>query len=291
MTSESNWDHPSRDCADPNEALKRHCLAVADCEIARAVISKPLPWLSAVELRCAPLISSQLAAGNAPPAGKPRRWLLPEPWNGHLRKAPLLFIGQNPSANHEEIYPDNEWLDEPEALISFFQRRFGSEQEEAPIVDGTRVRLADGTYGRSVQFLGAVRRIAKDILGREPEPGVDYAITEAVRCKAAKASDIQSALDNCAQKHLQTTLQLSAARVIVLLGAPARQGFEVSTRYRVPGLGLPTKLGEWLVVALPHPSSRGDAAIKNLQVKDVEQLRRHVFAGAEVPLSCNQSDD
>lgn len=33
------------------------------------------------------------------------RWLILEPWNGHLGNAPLLFIGQNPSASFREHHP------------------------------------------------------------------------------------------------------------------------------------------------------------------------------------------
>jgi len=258
--------------------LSKHCSAVVDCEIARSILSRPLPELSAVELRCVPLVSSQLLAAEVPPPGKSRIWLLPEPWNGHLRTAPLLFVGQNPSANHLEDYPDGERLGSKTKLLRFFEGRFDSQAGGAPILEGTQVRLKSGGYAAPNKFLQSVRGIAEGVLGRRPEPGKDYALTEAVRCKAAKASDIHSALANCATKHLPETLKLSGAKVIFLLGAPARKAFEAITDTRITASGIPFRWGSRMVVALPHPSAWMPGAAKALTPGGVGQLRAHLRA-------------
>lgn len=261
----------------PQEAtLQKHCSAVVDCEIARSILSRPLLQLSAVELRCVPLVSSQLLAAGEPPPGEGRTWLLPEPWNGHLRSAKLLFVGQNPSANHLENYPDEERLGDKAKLLRFFEGRFDSRPEGAFISEGTRVRLKSGEYASPNKFLKRVRRLAKDVFGGHVEPGVHYALTEAVRCKAAKASDVHRALENCATKHLPETLELSGAKVIVLLGATARKAFAAVTKTKSIAVGTPFPWGDRVVVALPHPSAWVDDAAKALSLSAKRRLRAHL---------------
>lgn len=81
-------------------------MEVVRCENARAVLSKPLLELSTDELKCATVARSQLlAASKNKEMDRKLRWQVPEPWNGHLATAPILFIGQNPSADHDEDYP------------------------------------------------------------------------------------------------------------------------------------------------------------------------------------------
>ena len=47
---------------------------------------------------------------------------LPEPWNGHLDNAEILFISSNPSIDPNENYPTASWKDED--IVSFFENRF-----------------------------------------------------------------------------------------------------------------------------------------------------------------------
>ena len=37
--------------------------------------------------------------------------LVPEPWSGNLRDAPILFLSSNPSLNRKESYPEESWSD------------------------------------------------------------------------------------------------------------------------------------------------------------------------------------
>ncbi len=238
------------------------CNSIADCTIARAILETSPLDLPEATLRCVPIVSSQLlAAAQARPDIRPLPWLLPEPWNGHLHTAPILFIGQNPSADHDECYPTLQALladDGPDAVHRFFEQRFDG--SEPAIKDGTRVRRADDTWPPSGnKFLGKVRRIAELLTpeGVTLRPGIHYALAEAVRCKSRDAEGVERAALTCAPLHLAPTLALSGARVIVCLGGLARQAFLRATE-QPRHAELPVI--EWngrLVAFVDHPGAFG----------------------------------
>lgn len=242
------------------DPLRAHCVEVTNCHLAASVLAGPMSCLAADALHCVPLISAQFLARRASsksPAAEVVPWLVPEPWNGHLRTAPLLFIGQNPAVGEHEVYPDSSWMGDEEKLFSYFENRYRED------------------YPENVPFLTQVRAIAEHIIGREPLPGVDFAITEAVRCKATKSAGIERAVKSCAKRHLKTTLSLSGARVILCLGATSREGFRIATDVALS----PGKPVEWdgrVVVGLPHPSAWGGEGQKGLPDEVLKQLRQYL---------------
>jgi hypothetical protein len=126
---------------------------------------------------------------------------VPEPWSGHIESAPLLFVSWNPSWNPRERFPTRSWADD--AIVDFFQTRF------------THTDQASQTWRE-------MRGIAEHLLGRRPTPGVDYCVTDAVRCKSQRGRGAREALAECAGRYLRRTLDVSGARVIVALGRDAR---------------------------------------------------------------------
>ena len=243
------------------DALRAHCVEVTNCRLAASVLVGPMSCLAADALHCAPLISAQFLARRASSKSPPADvlpWLVPEPWNGHLRTAPLLFIGQNPAVGEREVYPDSSWMSDGEKVFNYFENRY-----------------REG-YPENVPFLTQVRAIAEHIIAREAQPGVDFAITEAVRCKATKAAGIERAVKSCAELHLKTTLSLSGARVVLCLGATSREGFRIATDVALP----PAKPVEWngkLVVGLPHPSAWGGEGQKGPPDEVLKQLKQHLL--------------
>jgi hypothetical protein len=127
---------------------------------------------------------------------------LPEPWNGAIETAPILFVSWNPSLNPNETFPRPEWADE--AIIGFFRTRFDHSDQHS-------------------QTWREMRGIASHLLGRDPKPGVDYAVTDAVRCKSRKGEGATQALGECSSRYLRRTLETSGARVFVALGKDARK--------------------------------------------------------------------
>ncbi len=248
-----------------NAALNQRralCHSIADCTVARAIRETSPLDLPEAALRCVPIVSSQLlAAAQARPDSRPLPWLVPEPWNGHLHTAPILFIGQNPSANHDEQYPTLQALladGGPDAVHRFFEQRFDG--DEPAIKDGTRVRLDDDTWPPAGnKFLGKVRRIAELLTpeGVVLRPGIHYALTEAVRCKSRDAEGVERAASTCAPLHLAPTLALSGARVIVCLGGLARQAFLRATEQRRDADHPVTEWDGRLVAFVDHPGAFG----------------------------------
>ncbi len=106
---------------------------------------------------------------------------LPEPWSGRLDGAPILFLSSNPSiespGEETEEYPRWSWANAD--IEDFFTNRFGGGRKNW-IAGGVRFLRADGSYSpRAVRFWAFVRQRSIELLQREVEPGVDYALSEA----------------------------------------------------------------------------------------------------------------
>jgi len=135
-----------------------------------------------------------------------------------------------------------------------------------------------------------VRKLADGMLGRNvsetPIPGVDYALTEIVHCQANGEDGVREARRTCAERYLDSILEVAAkARIIALLGAHAVGTF--NERYDLKlkaSAGMnrdgtysgvcETRLGDMdrLVVALPHPDSRGKRRLTDCLT--AEEIRR-----------------
>ena len=163
---------------------------------------------------------------------------LPEPWNGRIESAPILFVSSNPSFNPSERFPTMRSADQ--TIEAFFTTRF------------------DRTYP-NVRYWNVVRSIARAILGREPRAGYDYALTEVVRCKSWHEKGVPAALATCTGLYLERTFQVAGAKVVIALGKVAREGIashigcrsEIGLRRRMFDIGG----RERAVLMLGHPSS------------------------------------
>lgn len=154
-----------------------------------------------------------------------RHWLrfhqLPEPWVGRLERARILFVSSNPSIGGSvpedpEAAPDRPHLvtrlRPDEAIVERQSNAFSHYME-----DGTREIGAGVTH-----YWAAIKQRALELLPAVI-PGDDYAITEVVRCKSKDEAGVPQARDFCSDLYLRRTLELSAARVIVGVGAQARR--------------------------------------------------------------------
>lgn len=261
----------------------RHFWQIAKCPVAEQVRTTPLALLTGPDglaaLRCAPVISSQFLAAHKRHSEGDLPWLLPEPWNGRLESAPLLFVGQNPAASHDERYPNEEWVRED--VEDFFVNRFGLTNLSSPINEEFKVRLHDTRAGvsyaqKATPYLKAVHTHARGIFGKEPSPGVHYALTEAVRCKSTKVPGpaLEQAVQTCVL-HLKRTLELSGARVVVGLGGLANEALRLVT-----GIEDPKTHPLWNGKALyywSHPARRGGS--EQIPKKDAAKLRKSLAAG------------
>ena len=186
---------------------------------------------------------------------------VPEPWNGNITQAPLLFISSNPSINNNELYPVNSWEDKK--VFDFFTNRF-----DGRWVQNFRTRLVNREFpDQGSRYWFSVRMRAAEILGLEKDqviPGKHYAITEVVHCKSVKEIGVKKALHHCSEKYLREILQVSPAKVVVILGDIAKAGLKLVLKDEgvVPAenalLG-PMNLFENIRVFLflPHPNRWG----------------------------------
>jgi hypothetical protein len=156
-----------------------------------------------------------------------RHFQLPEPWNGHIEKAPLLFISSNPGYAELERVPTRDefsWTDD--RVSDFFINRFGGGKEEW-VVNGKRALQADGTHAGGNVFWPRTRLIAADLLENPAAIlGEDFAITEVVHCKSREAEGVPEAGDRCTSLHLDRILDVSPAKVLVVFGALAKPIFQ-----------------------------------------------------------------
>lgn len=209
----------------------------------------------------------------------------PAPWVGQIHRAPILFIGSNPSISHTEHHPT--WRKSGDFKIDYFERHFGG-GGQAWTQDGVRTLQTDGTYSNVVRFYSGARQHAAELLEREPEPGVDYAVTWVVRCKSTGEIGVGRTARECSTRYLRRTIQASSARLIVVLGKHARDGiadlFGILTGdAHVAG---PVKVGrrERWFVSLPHPSARQRRDFRSrCSPEELEHLRGLVKSARRAP--------
>jgi hypothetical protein len=187
-------------------------LEIARCpEVARARTSPSHPCSAIVRLQ----------------QDDPHIFQVPEGWAGNLSTARVVFLSSNPSISEDgadhgaafaEHYPRAAWADED--IADFMTRRF---RPGAGYTVGDRFMCQDGTYApQPVRFWVQVRRRASELLGYSADPDRDYVMTEIVHCKSKGEVGVTSAAALCAQRYLGRVVALSDARLIVVLGAKAR---------------------------------------------------------------------
>ena len=221
------------------DALDRH-RALPECATALTDESHP----------CRRVVAAQLP-------GLPRsRHQLPEPWNGRIESAPILFVGSNPSFDRSEKFPTKGWADH--TIEAFFTTRF------------------DPTYSKcSLLERRALDRTCDP--WQEPRPGYDFALTEVVRCKSRNEEGAPGALATCTELYLGRTFQVAGAKVVIALGRVAREGIasyvggtsEIGLRRRMFDIGG----RERAVLMLGHPSSAQrqtptEAEVTRLRLKE-----------------------
>ena len=131
---------------------------------------------------------------NAQGCSSPDDFQVPEPWNGDIANAKLLFLSINPGYMPNELYPrkGNSWWTENNGdwasnkIYDFFTNRFSSKCEYVQSENGRRfrIKMEDGSYLARPHFWPRIHKIATLILSNnDVRIGKDYALTEVVHCK------------------------------------------------------------------------------------------------------------
>jgi len=219
---------------------------------------------------CFNIVSSQRAIGLD-------SFHVPEPWNGLIGQAPLLFISSNPSYNRKEEFPLWSWDDE--SIEDYFTHRFGG-GKKLWVKEGLQGLLRNGTYSEPTPFWEAVKQRAEELFERPVQPGVEYALTEVVHCKSRRQKGVAEALEECSRLYLRRVIEISGARVICILGKIARE--TTKRLFDIPAdvhLSPPIEVGikQRRFVFLPHPnSSLPNTYSENYSSDELRRIRSHL---------------
>ncbi len=152
---------------------------------------------------------------------------LPEPWNGDISKADILFIASNPSYNSEESFPNPSW--DNNRIEPFFLNRFSDK------------------YYQKIQFWASIKKYASWILNIPKDddslPG-KICITEIVHCKSKSEIGVREACIFCTEKWLKEIINSFQGDYIVILGSVAKKLF-------------PQHITGKTLIPMPHPNARG----------------------------------
>ena len=206
------------------------------------------------------------------------RWYVPEPWAGHIDTAPILFVGPNPGPQDKDRPFDYDRhmsrRDTDQALLAAANGTFDDLQYPG-IANGERSRDRKGNLNRTGghYYWNWTRETARELLGRPPVPGQDYALTEIVHCGCLGGNDpiVRRAAPICAGRYLTRVVDASPAGIIVLAGHIARDFFrrEFESQFTGDSVPVPGRSDLWVwrqgelrgvlryVITLPHPSRRG----------------------------------
>jgi len=228
-----------------------HLISVARCPIMVDCLTGRTP-----DHPCADLVLSQWPK-EVPVEARAQAWprwhQLPEPWAGHLRTAPLLFVASNPGYAGKPIPVDGLDGRASDHITTW-------ERDDSEITRRRITALGDAALN-AVPYWRDTHPRAVEAFGREVNPGVDYALTEAARCKSKDETvGVASARNVCARNYLHATILLSGARVVLGMGVHAREALGRVLKPLDDGKTdnfFETVIGprRFLVGLLPHPGA------------------------------------
>lgn len=203
---------------------------------------------------------------------------LPEPWTGKLSEAPILFVTSHPSIDIEEGFPTQDWSEDD--ILNFFTNRWDSKWvKRSPDGKPLYPLLKTGKYrkNRVVTWAGVGQR-AEELLGRAPAFGVDFAITAVVHCKSWNGTGVAEAAKECAEKYLSRIMQISPAKVIVVMGDLAREFLCNALNISCDSVYCRRKVGdtERAFVFIPLPSDKSQMIktfIGNLTREELDEVK------------------
>lgn len=222
---------------------------------------------------CYKIVASQNAATRS-------EFQVPEPWVGRIDVAPILFLSSNPSIG-EDAHATG--ATPPEQIWESHQLAFGG-GSRTYIIDGVKTTRPNGTPIKNVGYWISVRARAKELIPqREVVPGVDYALTEVVHCKAKDEYGVNEALDECFGRFMERVWAVAAAKVVVVFGKMARQKL-LGAGAEQPTVPLERTLGgrSRTLVFLPHPNAIGPLKTfaENYSAADLSRLKALINGAA-----------
>lgn len=201
-------------------------------------------------------------------SGSPETFQLPEPWVGHIERAPILFVASNPSIGDDKHAlrsspPDVIW----DSNVRLF------DEDAGYTIEGIYTMTAQGVRNPDwVRHWAFVRNQASALFGRPAVPGVDYAMTEVAHCKSRSEIGVSDCATFCTDRHFQHILDASGCRLIVAMGAHAHRelrrlfGIDTSSNY----VELTTRRR---IAFVPHSNFRGSRKVEVVLAAHLDSIR------------------
>lgn len=215
---------------------------------------------------------------------------MPEPWNGNLSKAKILFVSSNPSFDINETTPElarkenKEVLpkiisdpekDDPETeralkeAEDFFENRFCHKEYKNPT--WTSILKHAGYLLKKTSSIEPIGNITEK---QKEEIASCIALTEVVHCKSEGEKGVQEAIETCYNKHTRAVIELflksssEECKKVVLVGAAARKVFHQALEIHFDSAIPKDQLEQFALdefgelsqntrfICIPHPNAR-----------------------------------
>jgi len=240
--------------------------SVIDCPNIRKCLNNN----EALNHPCSKIVNSQQAKSFD-------EYQLPEPFNGNIEEAPILFISSNPSIDRFEEYPMIKWS--IEEINDFFINRFKNKWVKNQLY----TLNITGEYNKKwVRFWAGIRKRTSELLDKKDiQLGRDCAFLEVVRCKSIGESGVIEAMDECVKLHFQNAIGHSNAKVIIGMGKCAEQILckLYNITFDTENIGKIHKINindiERYLVFMPHTNSRRERTFESILTQiDLITLRK-----------------
>ena len=150
---------------------------------------------------------------------------LPEPFNGDIETANILFIAANPNYDSNELYPKDNWLDDD--IINFFVNR---KINKSTLYWREILEISKYIYEQKYKSMATkeiVSRINKLLEDKNlfaTLSDLHITLTEVVHCKSHSFSIVStSACNKCVSNHLNNVLSLFKGKYIIIIGKDAQR--------------------------------------------------------------------
>ena len=217
---------------------------------------------------------------------------LPEPWNGDIRNAPIMFLSSNPGIKPDEVFPTwSKGLWPDDRVVDFFTNRFGGGEKEWKDEDGKSL-YNDGKYKGGAKFWGSIKNTVATIRRENKkkitlrEAAKHFSSTEIVHCKSKSEKGVKKAKQECTEKYLNRVLNISRAKIVICLGEKVRKVMQKKLlgpsiklklpKYKNMHLYRDNKNGKTkrIYIFLPHPSAGKKNKLKGSLLYEVRQFAK-----------------
>lgn len=284
-----------------NAEQRKLLLQIANCKIAHETLDSLLAERDTDDLPCKEICNYQLdhfqkeaggtAQGNTPQTNKKSLFHSPEPWNGNLDTAEILFVSSNPNIDFDETFPKlegDEW--ENRDIERFFIDRFENKNYKN--------NYWKGILKYSGYILGITNTVKKIEKNTERIISPKIALTEIVHCKSKDEKGVEKAARTCYENHTKYVLQYflespTTPKVVVFVGAVARKIIKELANNIDPHVDYEdlasfcqhefgTGDGKARFIFLPHPNARNWKSPKTGSLPSLTDKARQAIIDIEL---------